>query len=168
MTAPPAATPALDIGDQFASCFNDALGIPSTAGRLFAALLMSDAPLTQAQLRTRLELSEGSVSEGIRLLERLGFVERASPPRQRPASFHIRADAWAECARHTIVTVTTMRDLAASSLAAIGGTQTSVLARRLAEMFRMYDHLANELPNVLQRAVDATKQRDPAKAKNRR
>lgn len=146
----------VSISQDFAQTFTEALGIPAAAGRLFAALLLSGQPLSQAELRAALSLSEGSVSEGLRLLTVDGLVERAGDPRARPAYFKIRDDAWAGCARHTLETVEALRALAVRTLDLVDDQGGSEVARlRLDGMRLMYETLAEELPAVLQRAVDA-------------
>lgn len=145
------------ISQAFAETFAEGVGIPGAAGRLFAALMLSDVPLTQADLRESLSLSEGSVSEGLRLLVRDGLAERAGDPRARPAHFHLRDDAWAGCAKHTVEIAHAMHSVAVTTLAALdadGGRHAA--ARRRAEGMRlMYESLLEDLPAVLERAVKA-------------
>ncbi len=52
----------------------DLLGLPRSVGELYGALYISPRPLHMDALRTKLNLSKGATSQGLRLLRRFGAV----------------------------------------------------------------------------------------------
>jgi len=144
----------------YADIFATRLGLPASLGRIAAALMLAREPLTQADLRDQLSLSEGSVSEGLRLLVEHGHVERAGDPRARPAYFQIRAASWPW----------TLDSIRTNLVEGFRTTYENLLnlrkhydefgidgpARELVERSQpMYDVLMAELPGLLQRAQEA-------------
>ncbi len=59
--------------DLFVGAFS-VLSLPRSLGEIYGLLYSSEEPLAFDDLVTRLELSKGSVSEGLRLLRSLGAV----------------------------------------------------------------------------------------------
>src|SRR5689334_21564953 len=70
-------------------------GLPRIAGVIWGWLLVADtAEQSQEDLMARLGVAKGSVSTNVRLLERVGFVERVASGRGRGTRYRIRADAY--------------------------------------------------------------------------
>jgi DNA-binding transcriptional regulator GbsR (MarR family) len=67
-------------------------GMPRTAGRLFALLLLTPGTLSLEQLAERLAVSKGNVSASARLLAQFGLVERHSPPGERKDYYGVGDD----------------------------------------------------------------------------
>jgi hypothetical protein len=68
-----------------------------TAGRILGWLMICDPPHRSApDLVDSLEVSSGSVSTQIRLLERLNFVERLTFPGDRVTYYQLKPDVWVE------------------------------------------------------------------------
>ena len=72
-----------------AARFLEAEGVPRHGGRLFGVLLLSSGPLSLDHLTTAAGISKASASTNARLLERLGLVERVSPPGDRRDHYQI-------------------------------------------------------------------------------
>ena len=53
-----------------------ALGLPKSYGEIYGLLYASPAPLSFADIEARLDLSKGSVSQGLRALREIGAVRR--------------------------------------------------------------------------------------------
>jgi hypothetical protein len=144
------------LADAYTDYIVSRLGMPASSGRIFAALLLSPGPLSQAQLRSHLSLSEGSISEGLRLLVGRGFVERSGDPRARPAFFQVRVDTWAQPASGTMDNAKATLELAALALRHaeehdIAGPSLELLARTHA----MFEVFVAEMPAVMEKAVAA-------------
>ena len=72
---PPPEIPAID--DRLLSYFQDGvrvLGLPKSVGEIYSVLYISPSPLTMLDLVTRLGISKGSASQGLKMLRTLGAV----------------------------------------------------------------------------------------------
>lgn len=69
-------------------------GLPRTAGRMLALLIVEGGPFSFSELAERLQVSRGSVSTNTRLLEQFGVIERVAKPGDRQDYFKIVADPW--------------------------------------------------------------------------
>jgi hypothetical protein len=135
------------------------LGLPASCGRIFAALLLSPVPLTQAQLRSQLSLSEGSVSEGVRLLAERDFIERVGDPRARPAHFQVRSSVWAQSLHSTMANAQATYALAELVLGHLEAHDVDGPAFELMSRGRAsYAVLVAELPAVFEKALAAGEQ----------
>lgn len=68
-----------------------------TAGRMLGWLMICDPPhRSAADLIEELDVSSGSVSTQIRLLESLKFVERVTFPGDRATYYQMKPDVWVE------------------------------------------------------------------------
>ncbi|HEX7238883.1 MAG TPA: MarR family transcriptional regulator [Longimicrobiaceae bacterium] len=72
----------------------EADGLPRSAGRIFAFVLLADAPLSLDELAAELQVSKASVSTNARLLEHAGMLERISTPGDRRDFYRMHPDAW--------------------------------------------------------------------------
>ncbi|MDP9181474.1 MAG: MarR family transcriptional regulator [Actinomycetota bacterium] len=156
--------------DAYAQFFASAVGLPASTGRIFAALLASSDPLSQAQLRSELSLSEGSVSEGLRLLLAEGLVERSGEPRARPAFFQLCAGTWADASMRLLDNLKQTHVLAQLTMEHL--KEHDIHGRGYAwaaSLQAMYDTLLADLPPVVHKALLAadrrwTMQGDPSSA----
>lgn len=83
------------------------------AGRILGWLMLCDPPHRSASdLVEALELSAGSVSTQIRLLERIQFVERVTFPGDRVTYFQLKPDVWIGVLMSEPEHIKNMRDLA--------------------------------------------------------
>ena len=62
--------------DMFADIVS-ALGIPKSIGQIYGLLYASATPLSFSDIVERLEISKGSVSQGLQLLRSLGAINVA-------------------------------------------------------------------------------------------
>lgn len=68
-----------------------------TAGRILGWLMICEPPhRSAAELVDELDVSSGSVSTQIRLLESLKFVERLTFPGDRSSYYQMKQDVWVE------------------------------------------------------------------------
>jgi DNA-binding transcriptional regulator GbsR (MarR family) len=80
--------PAEQFSDGLAEIFSDLadlFGNPRSVGAIYGLLFASAEPLTMDLIATRLDLSMGSVSQGLRTLEDFGAIERHGQNGERTA-----------------------------------------------------------------------------------
>ena len=80
------------VADRFIEDFGLAVegsGLPRTAARIIALLIMLDAGAELAEIARRLRVSRASVSTNTRLLESLGAIERQSAAGQRRIRYRV-------------------------------------------------------------------------------
>jgi len=142
--------------DAVADFFVSKQGMPASTGRIAAALLLSAVPLSQAQLRAELSLSDGSVSEGIRLLMGVGLVERSGDPRARPAYFQVVGTSWAGPAYDALDNVQVslaLSHLAVQHFEEHEGDNPNVAY--VAAWHAMFECIAAEMPALVDKALEA-------------
>jgi DNA-binding transcriptional regulator GbsR (MarR family) len=144
------------LAEGYTALFVEAAGLPPSTGRIFSCLLLSSVPLSQADLRSALSLSDGSVSEGLRLLAEAGLVERAGPPRARPAYFQVQAGGWAGAALTMLQNLKVTFDLAGLTLEHLDKNKVQGRSHAFAAALKaMYDVLMEELPPAVERSLVA-------------
>ncbi len=70
------------------------LGLPKSMGAIYGLLFASAQPLTFAEIEHKLELSKGSVSQGLRALRDLGAIIEAPPTDGGSAAPQARMTRW--------------------------------------------------------------------------
>jgi len=64
-------------------------GVPPLGGRIFGVLLVSGRTLTLDEITVEAGASKASASSNSRMLERLGLIERVSPPGDRKDHYRV-------------------------------------------------------------------------------
>lgn len=124
------------------------MGMPPAFGRLLGWLLICDPPSqTSTQLAEALGLSKGSVSTGMRMLERSGLVHRVPMP-GRGHAYEMQADALVK-ATDPAGRFGMMRDVTDKGLAALGDPE-SERARRLRVTRDFYDFFSVRIPQLME------------------
>ena len=88
LALPSAQAPEVQFTDGLAEVFSDLadlFGNPRSVGAIYGLLFASAEPLTMDLIATRLGLSMGSVSQGLRTLEEFGAIERHGQNGERTA-----------------------------------------------------------------------------------
>jgi len=65
----------------------DLLGVPKSVAAIYGICFASPAPLSFAEIEQKLDLSKGSISQGIRLLRGVGALKEVSAPTDRVERF---------------------------------------------------------------------------------
>lgn len=125
-----------------------AMGWPPMAGRAAGTLILSEEPLTLAQLQDALGASKGSVSEMTRLLVANGTVERFKEPGRRHFVYRWRDDAWVGCLQHLVAGTTRLRELAEHAQER-GAAMPAEQQHRLREMHEYYGFMVGHLETLL-------------------
>jgi hypothetical protein len=76
-----------DIVDFFVSAA-ELLGVPKSLAAIYGIVFASPTPLSFAAIGARLDLSKGSVSQGLRALREVGAIQEVSKP-QDPAELFV-------------------------------------------------------------------------------
>lgn len=69
-------------------------GFPRIAGRILGLLLVEEEPLSLDAMMEKLQVSKGSISTNVRLLERLGIIQRVSSPGDRKDYYQLGNEPW--------------------------------------------------------------------------
>jgi DNA-binding transcriptional regulator GbsR (MarR family) len=127
------------------------LGMTPAYARLLGWLLICDPPAqSSAQLAEALGLSKGSVSTGMRTLERIGFVRRVAVPGARGHVYEMTPNALIDIAARAGEAYTAVRKLMESGLDLLDDP-ASPRARRLRVGRDFYAFVEREVPKVLRR-----------------
>lgn len=134
--------------DDFGRQIGGAMGWPRMAGRAAAVLMLSEQPMTLAQLQHELRASKGSVSETTRLLMANGTVARFKQPGTRHFVYQWREDAWIGCLQHQLEATQQLLTLAESAHTRSGGLATTQ-QERVDEMYEYYRFIVRRLETLL-------------------
>jgi len=127
----------------------ESMGMPRSWGKLMGWLLICDPPhQSSAQLAAALDLSAGSVSTGMRMLENAALVRRVAVPGTRGKVYEMTEDAFLLAARNEQFKV--VRKLMDHGVAILGDEQ-SPRAQRLRRTRDFYAFLEREVPALVDR-----------------
>lgn len=70
-------------------------GLPRIAGRVFGLLIFDGDAVSFGDLATRLQVSRGSISSSIRILEERGLIKRTSKPGERQDYLQLAPNPYA-------------------------------------------------------------------------
>ena len=125
------------------------LGMPPAYAKVLGWLLVCDPPAqTATQIAQALELSKGSVSTGIRYLDRIGLARRTAVPGRRGTFWEIPPDAFLNAAIAESYGVA--RRLMDRGVEALGGPD-SPRADRLRVTRDFYAFIEREVPKLVER-----------------
>lgn len=134
--------------ESFGSRIGEAMNWPPMAGRAAGVLMLSEVPLSMAQLQDALDASKGSVSETTRLLIDNGVIERFKESGQRQYVYRWRSDAWIGCLDHQFQATVKLLNFAESAQ-----TQARTLPdgqrRRIEQMEEYYRFMTDRLRGLL-------------------
>lgn len=134
--------------EEFGLHIGRAMGWPRMAGRAAGLLMLSEQPMTLAQLQDALHASKGSVSEMTRLLIANGTVERYKDAGQRHFVYRWRDDAWVGCLQHVISSATQLREFA-DHVQERGAGMPAAQRERLSQMREYYHFMVARLEPLL-------------------
>jgi hypothetical protein len=122
-------------------------GLPRTAGRLMAYLLLAPEPVTFNDIVRDLGVSRGGASATTRFLESRGVLERVPLPDRRRVGYRISEDPFDHLVTGRLARRRKTREVVAAALTAGPGLDPRARAR-LREMKRFYDILIHRLESV--------------------
>ena len=119
-------------------------GLPRMVGRVWATLLITDAPhLTAADLREALGASAGSISTATRSLLQLGLIERIAVRGERRDHFAVRPGAIGDLVRMRLEGIRVVEALMGDAIERFGDRAHA--RPRLDEIHAVYAWYAREL-----------------------
>lgn len=128
----------------------ESYGVSRMSGRVLGALLVAEpAEKTAEDLARVLKASRSSISVAIRLLERVGYVERISKPGERKDYFRNRPNAWSKLTEQQLEVVRQFKQMARRGLELLE-TDDPEARRGLAEMLEFYEFFEQEHPKILE------------------
>ena len=110
-------------------------GISRIAGQIWAALIISDGPVSSGELMDLLHISKGSVSTNTRMLEMMHIVERRSKPGERQDYFSIRQNPYSALVEGQLKRFQTAKTVVAEAKAGITNARAQA---KLADLDRFY------------------------------
>ena len=126
----------------------EAEGLPRTAGRLMAYLVLAGEPVTFDEIVRDLGVSRGGVSANTRFLESRGVLERVTRPGERKARYRLTADPFDHLVTGRLARRRRTREVVTEALDALP-EGPSPARERLEEMKRFYDILIDRLESVV-------------------
>lgn len=126
------------------------LALPRMAGRVWAALAVSQEPhLSADELEERLEASAGSVNVALQFLVRQGVLERVRVPGQRRYYFGLRAGGMEILVGRRLAVMGEVKDLAARGVRQFA--ERPVVRARFQELYEFYAWVEAEMTALIER-----------------
>jgi biotin operon repressor len=125
-------------------------GLPAIGGRLMGLAMVTDQPLSLDDMANALGVSRASVSNNIRMLKAIGFVEQISLPNDRRDYYRCSTDPWGAALRADIVGADTLADVARRGLLAIHD-EDGLARAHIEDLLDFVDFYIEEGRGVLQR-----------------
>lgn len=127
----------------------EGMGLSRAYGKVLGWLLICDPPAqTGTEIAEGLQLSKGSVSAGLRMLEGVGLVRRVAVPGRRGSFYEMDPHAFMSAAGAEKLAV--FRGLMEQGLEVIGGDQAPG-AERLRMTRDFYLFMEREIPQLIAR-----------------
>lgn len=125
-------------------------GFPRIAGRILGLLVVEEEPASLDDMVEKLHVSKGSISTNVRMLERLGILDRVSSPGGRRDFYRLSEDPWEnifEVARKRLKNVLAVVEEGVGSLP----KERKLGRRRLEEWRDFYSFLLDDLDRKVER-----------------
>lgn len=134
-------------------------GLSRIAGQIWAALIVSEGPISSSELVELLRISKGSVSTNTRLLEMLGIVERRSKPGERQDFFSIRSNPYAKLVEGQVRRFEAAKSIVAEAKSTMTADHISA---KLADLELFYDLYHESSKDLLKRLKSQASEEDGA------
>ena len=126
-------------------------GFPRMAGRVLMTLMAADeGRLTAGELAQRLGVSAAAISGAVRYLQQLQLVVRSPVPGSRSDVYEVPEGSWYAASIVKGGLYRKLAELSDRGVQAIGGADSSVGARRVAEMRDFFSFLDREVGSLLE------------------
>lgn len=130
----------------------EARGLPRTAGRIVAYLLVSEEPCSQEVLAEALQISRGSVSTNARLLEQASLIERVTRPGDRRDFYRVPEDMYERVLEQWLEGLRGMHALLVRSLSeGVGGSEA--VRKRIERLAEFHEHMVEEIEGAGERWI---------------
>lgn len=112
-------------------------GLPRIAGRMMGFFIVEGGTHSFSELADKLQVSRGSVSTNVRILESFGIIERTAKPGDRQDYFRLADDPYARMLEGSIGRILRAERLAEKTRDALPETATDA-RRRLQDMLSFH------------------------------
>jgi DNA-binding transcriptional regulator GbsR (MarR family) len=127
----------------------ETMGLARAQGKLLGWLLVCDPPQqSSTDLANALDLSAGSVSTGIRMLENVGLVRRVAVPGHRGKVYEMTEDAFIRATQDDRIRV--FRQLMERGIE-VAGSEQPERGHRLRRTRDFYAFMEREIPTLIKR-----------------
>ena len=141
--------------------FFESGGVPRMSGRVWAYLLIVDAPSVSAgELGEALGASAGAISTATTFLQQLRFIDRTRVPGDRRDYYAPHRGAVGDLLRLRLERLVTVEELVSDALEAFGHREYA--KARLDDVHDVYHWYARELPKLHERFLE--EQREAVRA----
>ena len=125
----------------------EAEGLPRIAGRIMGFLLLREESARASEISEALQVSAASVSTNIRLLERLGAVQKISMRGERAAFYEITSDPYGSMVRGQLERTRKLHGVIAEARRKLPADQQSGRARlgQMERFHRLAIHVTEDL-----------------------
>ncbi len=120
-------------------------GMPHTAGKIWALLVVSDSPLSLLALMSLLDISKNSADKNTRLLEILGIVERKSESSKQHDCFSIRPNPYTSLIENQIKRFETAKEVISEAKSTISNKHTHAKISEIDSIYTFYHASSKKL-----------------------
>ncbi len=104
-------------------------GMPRIAGRVFGLLVFDGQAISFADLAATLQVSRGSISSSVRLLEERGLIKRTAKPGERQDYFQLADNPYATMIDRVTRSLSRAKGEISATIAKLPTTSTDVCDR---------------------------------------
>lgn len=126
-------------------------GLPRTAGRMMALLIVTGAPLGIEDFAKRLKVSRAGVSTNGRLLQSLGIAQPVNHPGNRRNYLRLSGDSSSALLSLGLRRMRSMHLAITEMRLALRGKKSSATGARLRRMAKLYDAAIGQVEGVLRK-----------------
>ena len=130
----------------------EADGLPRTAGRVVAYLLLSPGARSLDELAADLQVSKASASANTSLLERLGAIDRETRAGDRRDFFRLGDNLQVRILDHWLAGMRNTRGVLAAVLEE-GGPADPLVKQRIETLWVFFDHMVEEIEGAGERWI---------------
>ncbi len=128
----------------------EADGLPRTAGRILAYLLLSPSARSLDELAADLQISKASASANTSLLERLGAIERETRTGDRRDFFRMRDNLHVQILAHWLEGMRNTREVLGAALER-AELKDETVKERVQMLWVFFDHMLEEIEGAGER-----------------
>jgi DNA-binding transcriptional regulator GbsR (MarR family) len=129
------------------------MGLPRMAGKIQAALLISDTPhLTAKELAEIVGGSKGAINTMTHLMLRFSIIEKFTIPGKRSTYFRLKDNYMIEMIKHKIKTIKSYRETLEFGMIIVED-QSPEIKERLRKSCELNKFMTIELENILKKLV---------------
>ncbi len=128
--------------EEFGLFFNE-VGLPRSVGRVLGLLLICEPPHQSAeQIQDTLQLSSGSVSSAMSVLNRMGIVKRKTKTGSRRLFYELDSDCWTKIIQIRLLQIKRGQQIAENGLK-LSDNNTRLLGMR--DLYVKFGKLFNQM-----------------------